>query len=195
KIDFVGDYKELKKWGNSETEVIDYRGRLILPGFIDSHVHFPQTKIIGSYGEQLIDWLNNYAFPEEVKFSDEQYAAEMAALFVEQLLANGTTTAMAFATVHKGSVDALFSAAEKYDLRMLAGKVMMDRNGPENLLDTPETGYRESKELIEKWHNRGRFKYALTPRFAPTSTSEQLKKAGELLKEYPGLYLQTHLSE
>lgn len=168
---------------------------LIIPGLIDTHIHYPQMDMIGSYGERLLDWLNNYTFPEEGKFSDKTYAKDVADRFLQELLRNGTTTALVFGTVHKESVDAFFETCEKYNLRMICGKVMMDRNAPDFLTDTPESAYEDSKELIETWHNKGRLHYAITPRFAPTSTSEQLHMAGKLLGEYDDVYMHTHLSE
>jgi len=177
------------------TQIKDYSNQLITPGFIDTHIHFPQTEMIGAYGEQLLTWLEKYAFPAEQKFKDINYARSIADLFLDELLRNGTTTAMVFGTVHPESVDALFSQAQQRNLRLIAGKVMMDRNCPAELSDTAETGYQESKQLIEKWHGVDRLSYAVTPRFAPTSTPEQLASCGKLLQEYPDLYLQTHLSE
>lgn len=177
------------------TNVVDYKNGLIMPGFVDTHVHYPQTEIIASYGEQLLDWLENYTFPTEAKFSDFGYAKSIAEFFIDQLLQCGTTTALVFGTVHPESVDAFFSCAQKVNLRMICGKVMMDRNAPDCLLDTPETSYQQSKKLIEKWHGVDRLQYAVTPRFAPTSSSRQLADAGKLLKEFPDVYLQTHLSE
>ena len=179
----------------SNTEVIDYPNCLIMPGFVDTHIHYPQTEMIAAYGEQLLEWLDTYTFPVEAKFSDPEYARAIADRFLDELLRCGTTTALVFGSVHKASVDAFFEACEARDLRMIAGKVMMDRNAPDYLVDTPESSYRDSKALIEKWHNRGRLRYAVTPRFAPTSTPEQLQKAGQLLKEHPGVYLHTHMSE
>ena len=179
----------------SNTEVIDYPNCLIMPGFVDTHIHYPQTEMIAAYGEQLLEWLDTYTFPVEAKFSDPEYARGIADRFLDELLRCGTTTALVFGSVHKASVDAFFEACEARDLRMIAGKVMMDRNAPDYLVDTPESSYRDSKALIEKWHNRGRLRYAVTPRFAPTSTPEQLQKAGQLLKEHPGVYLHTHMSE
>lgn len=176
-------------------DITEYPDSLILPGFIDTHLHFPQVEVIASYGEQLLDWLNNYTFPAEGKFADKEHAKTVADIFLRELLRNGTTTALVFGTVHKESVDAFFEVSEKYNLRMICGKVMMDRHAPDFLTDTPESSYQDSKELIEKWHEKGRNHYAVTPRFAPTSTSEQLQKAGQLLKEYNNLYMQTHLSE
>lgn len=175
--------------------ITEYRDALITPGFIDTHIHYPQTGMIASYGEQLLDWLNTYTFPTEQQFADKAHAADVAGIFLKELLRNGTTTALVFGTVHKQSVDAFFEAAEALNLRMIAGKVLMDRNAPDYLTDTPESGYADSKELIERWHGKGRLHYAVTPRFAPTSSPEQLTLAGKLLGEYPGLYMHTHLSE
>jgi len=168
---------------------------LLIPGMIDSHVHFPQVEMIASYGKQLLDWLNEYTFPTESQFANQEYALAQAEFFLGQLIAQGTTTASVFATVHPQSVDAFFNAAEAIQARMICGKVMMDRFCPEELQDTPEQGYRESKELIERWHKNGRAMYAITPRFAPTSTPEQLAKAGQLANEHPDTFIQTHLSE
>lgn len=180
---------------DSTIEVEHHPDALIVPGFVDTHIHYPQSDMIASYGEQLLDWLNNYTFPEESKFADKQYASDVAERFIAELLRNGTTTALVFGTVHKQSVDAFFEAALPLNLRMICGKVMMDRHAPDYLTDTPETAYEDSKELIERWHNHGRLHYAVTPRFAPTSTSEQLSAAGKLLSEYDDLYMHTHLSE
>lgn len=176
-------------------EVQHYRDALITPGFIDTHIHYPQTGMIASYGEQLLDWLNTYTFPTEKQFEDKAHASDVAAIFLKELLRNGTTTALVFGSVHPQSVDAFFEQAEKLNLRMIAGKVLMDRNAPDYLTDTAQTGYAESKALIERWHGKGRLHYAVTPRFAPTSTPEQLELAGKLLGEYPDLYMHTHLSE
>ena len=176
-------------------ELTEYRDALITPGFIDTHIHYPQTGMIASYGEQLLDWLNTYTFPTEKQFADKAHAADVAGIFLKELLRNGTTTALVFGSVHKQSVDAFFEAAEALNLRMIAGKVLMDRNAPDYLTDTAESGYAESKELIERWHGKGRLHYAVTPRFAPTSTPEQLTLAGKLLGEYQDLYMHTHLSE
>ncbi|MFV9682777.1 guanine deaminase [Pseudomonas sp. NY15367] len=176
-------------------EVQHYRDALITPGFIDTHIHYPQTGMIASYGEQLLDWLNTYTFPTEQQFEDKAHASDVAAIFLKELLRNGTTTALVFGSVHPQSVDAFFEQAEKLNLRMIAGKVLMDRNAPDYLTDTAESGYAESKALIERWHGKGRLHYAVTPRFAPTSTPEQLELAGKLLQEYPNLYMHTHLSE
>ncbi|MBS7660808.1 guanine deaminase [Pseudomonas lalucatii] len=178
-----------------DVEVVEYRDALITPGFIDTHIHYPQTGMIASYGEQLLDWLNTYTFPTERQFADQAHASDVAGIFLKELLRNGTTTALVFGSVHKQSVDAFFEAARALNLRMIAGKVLMDRNAPDYLTDTPESGYADSKELIERWHGKGRLHYAVTPRFAPTSSPEQLALAGKLLGEYPNLYMHTHLSE
>ena len=180
--------------GESAT-VHDYRGHLVLPGFVDCHLHYPQAGVIASYGRQLLDWLNDYVFPAEARFADLAEAERSAAFVVDRLLAHGTTTASVFATVHPHSVDAFFAAAEARGLRMLCGKVLMDRNCPPDLRDTAAGGMADSLRLIERWHGRGRLRYSLTPRFAPTSSPEQLRLCGELLASQPGLHLQTHLAE
>lgn len=179
----------------ADTSVKDYTGKLILPGFIDSHIHYPQTDIIASHGTQLLEWLNKYTFPTEAKFSDPVYATEVAAFFLDELLRNGTTSAMVMPTVHPESVDAIFTAAKQRNMRLISGKVLMDRHAPDNLLDTPETAYRDSKSLIEKWHQQDRLLYAITPRFAPTSSDAQLSEAGRLAKEYPDTYIHSHVAE
>lgn len=173
----------------------DYRGHLVLPGFVDCHLHYPQAGVIASYGRQLLDWLNDYVFPAEARFADASEAERTAAFVVDRLLAHGTTTASVFATVHPHSVDAFFAIAEARGLRMLCGKVLMDRNCPPDLRDTAAGGMADSLRLIERWHGRGRLRYSLTPRFAPTSSPEQLRLCGELLASQPGLHLQTHLAE
>jgi guanine deaminase len=192
RIAALGGYADLVEPGMAE---IDHRPHLILPGFIDPHIHFPQTQVIASWGVQLLDWLNRYTFPAEGRYADPAHAEPMAAAFLDLLLAHGTTTACAFASVHPGSVDALFGAAEARVMMMLAGKVMMDRNAPDYLRDTPQSGYDDSKRLIARWHGRERLRYAITPRFAITSTPGQLEAAGALAREFPELPIQTHLSE
>ncbi len=179
----------------ADCDLTEYSNCLLTPGFVDTHIHYPQIEMIAAYGEQLLEWLNTHTFPVEAKFSDPAYAREIAARFLDELLRCGTTTALVFGTVHKQSVDAFFEASESRNLRMIAGKVMMDRNAPDNLTDTPESSYHDSKALIAKWHNKGRQRYAVTPRFAPTSSAEQLQKAGQLLREHPDVYLHTHMSE
>lgn len=191
----VGDYVETLAKQNGELEMVNYQDKIITAGFVDTHIHYPQTGMIASYGEQLLDWLENYTFPEEERFKDPEYAAKVAKIFLDELATNGTTTALVFGTVHKQSVDVFFQEAKRRNLRMIAGKVLMDRNAPDYLTDTPECGYQDSKELIEKWHDNGRLSYAVTPRFAPTSSPEQLDMVGKLLQEYPSVYMHTHLSE
>jgi guanine deaminase len=175
--------------------ITPYPGQLILPGFIDLHIHLPQTQVIASYGAQLLEWLEKYTFVEEQKYGNPAHAAAGARFFLEELLRNGTTSAMVYGSVHTQSVEAFFTESERLGTGMIAGKVMMDRNAPEALRDTAQTGYDESKALIERWHGRGRQRYAVTPRFAITSTPAQLDAAGWLLREHPGTYLQTHLAE
>lgn len=194
KIEILGDYSE-RIVDYDVTQVKDYSGKLILPGFIDTHIHFPQTEMIASFGEELLDWLNTYTFPTEEQFGDKAYAKKIAKFFLKQLLSQGTTTALVFGSVHKESVEAFFEEAQKLRLRMIAGKVMMDRNAPKYILDTPESAYLDSKVLIEEWHGKDRLLYAVTPRFAPTSSNAQLAKAKQLLDEFPDVYLHTHLSE
>lgn len=191
----VGHADDLLPQLNPQCDVQHFPNHLIVPGFIDTHIHYPQTQMIGAYGEQLLTWLNTYTFPTEMKFSDWDHARSVSEVFIDELLRNGTTTALVFGTVHPESVDAFFTAAQERQLRMIAGKVLMDRHAPEALCDTPETGYEQSKQLIERWHGVDRLQYAVTPRFAPTSSPEQLAKAGQLLTEYDGLYLHTHLAE
>jgi guanine deaminase len=191
----IGAYEELFPSVPSTTNWVDYRGHLILPGFIDTHTHYPQTEMIGAYGEQLLSWLHTYTFPTEKRYGDLSYARKQAHFFIEELLRHGTTSALVFATVHKTSVDGIFEAALAKNMRIISGKVLMDRNAPEYLLDTPELAYDDSKELILKWQGKGRLMYAITPRFAPTSTPAQLEKARRLKEEFPETYIHTHLSE
>ncbi|MEM7564316.1 MAG: guanine deaminase [Pseudomonadota bacterium] len=173
----------------------DYSGCLVMPGFIDTHAHYPQTEMIASYGLQLLDWLKQYTFPTEEKFAQMTHAEGVAEFYCEQILRHGTTTSAVFATVHPESVDAIFSAAERRDLCLVAGKVMMDRNAPAALLDTAESSYRESAELINKWHQKGRAYYGVTPRFAPCCSEVQLEVCGQLLSEHDNLFLQSHVAE
>ena len=173
----------------------DHAGRLILPGFIDTHVHSPQLDVIASYGTELLDWLNTYTFPAEMRHVDPEQAAAGAELFLDALLAHGTTSAVVFPTVHKASADALFGAAQQRGMRLIAGKVLMDRHAPDGLRDDVEQAQRDCLELIERWHGRDRLAYAVTVRFAPTSTPEQLAMAGRLCRADPTLYMQTHVAE
>ena len=195
KIRWFGPWDAAQDHLPTDVEIQHYPEHLIIPGMIDTHIHFPQTEMVGAYGEQLLSWLNTYTFPTEIQFKDKAYAQEIAKFFVNELLKNGTTTALVFCTVHPESVDALFEAAEQHQMRLIAGKVMMDRHAPEALCDSAESAYVDSKTLIQKWHGQGRALYAITPRFAPTSTPEQLERAGQLKAEFPDVYVHTHLSE
>ncbi|MBI3197006.1 MAG: guanine deaminase [Rhodospirillales bacterium] len=178
------------------TEIYDYgRNALISAGFVDTHVHYPQTPMIASPGAQLLDWLNKYTFPTELKFADKGFARETARLFLRENLRNGITTSCVYCTVHPHSVDALFEEAEQIGLRLAAGKVLMDRNAPEGLLDTAQSGFDQSQALIQKWHGRGRLLYAITPRFAGTSTPGQLAAAGALWRQHRDCLMQTHIAE
>jgi guanine deaminase len=177
------------------TRVTHYADALITAGFVDAHVHYPQTEIIASHGKQLLDWLNDYTFPAEQAFADAGHARRVARFFLRECLRAGTTTAAVFCTVHPGSVDAFFEEAEKRGMRMLAGKVLMDRNAPAALRDTPQSGYDDSKAALQRWHGRGRLLYCVTPRFAATSSPAQLDAASALWREHPGTYLQSHIAE
>jgi len=191
----VGPYSALRSELPARATVADYSGCLIAPGFVDTHIHYVQTGIIGAQGRQLLDWLNDYAFVAEQAFADDAVARDTAKVFCDQLVRNGTTTALVFCSVHAGSVDALFAEAQIRNLRLIAGKVLMDRNAPAALTDTARSGYDQSKALIGKWHGRGRCLYAITPRFAATSSPEQLELAGALWREHPGVFVQTHIAE
>ena len=194
KIIAVGAADTLKA-AHPTAAITDHGRSLIMAGFVDSHAHFSQTAIIASWGKRLIDWLNTYTFPEESRFRDPSYAANVAETYLDLNLSNGITTACAYCTIHPESVDAYFEASQKRGLRMLGGKVMMDRNAPDNLRDTAQTGYDDSKSLLQKWHGQGRLSYTITPRFAPTSTPAQLEATGALWAEHPDCLMQTHLSE
>lgn len=175
--------------------VKQYKDSLIVPGFIDCHVHYPQTEIIAAYGEQLIEWLNNYTFVAEQGFINKEHAQEVAEVFLREQMRNGVTSSTVYCTIFPQSVDAIFEAAEKYNMRIMAGKVCMDRNAPAALLDTPQRAYDESKALIQKWHGKGRAEYVITPRFIPTSTPEQMEMVSALAKENPDMLIQSHVSE
>jgi guanine deaminase len=185
------------EWSDApEAEVVDTQGLLITPGFIDTHLHAPQLEMIGSYGGDLLQWLSRYTFPTERKFEDPEHARRVARAFYELLLRNGTLTALIFSTVHYEATDIFFEEAERRGFRGIIGKTMMDRNAPEYLLDrSPRQSYDESRQLLEKWHGRGLLRYAITPRFAPTSTAEQLEFAGRLKREFPDAWVHTHISE
>lgn len=191
----AGAYSALRARITQETTLVQWPGKLIAPGFIDTHVHYPQTEMIASPAAGLLPWLDTYTFPTERSFEDPEHAANVAEFFLDQLLACGTTTALTYCTVHPGSADALFEASEARNLRMVAGKVLMDRNCPEFLRDTAQSGYDDSAALIARWHKRGRQLYALTPRFAPTSTPAQLEACGALARLHPDVFIQSHVSE
>jgi guanine deaminase len=173
----------------------DHRGQLLMPGFIDTHVHMPQLEVIASYGTELLHWLETYTFPAELRYADPAVCAAGSSRFLDALLMHGTTAAVVFPTVHKASVDALFAAADQRGMRLVTGKCLMDRNAPPGLTDTVDSAERDSTALIERWHGHGRLAYAHTVRFAPTSTDAQLALAGRLLAAHPGTYLQTHVAE
>jgi guanine deaminase len=194
-IDAVGPFAALKERLPAGTAVTHWPDCLIAPGFIDTHVHYVQTGMIGSRGKPLLAWLDHHTYPAEQAFADAEHAGQMAAVFCDELLRNGTTSAAVFCAVYPQSVDALFAEAARRDMRLVAGKVLMDRNAPEPLRDTAQSGYDDSKALIARWHGRGRALYAVTPRFAITSTRAQLKAAGALLQEHPDVLMQTHIAE
>jgi guanine deaminase len=185
--DLIKDYPEAR--------ILDYSDYLLLPGFIDLHLHMPQTQVIASYGKQLLDWLTQYTFVEEAKYADSNHAEAGAEFLIETLLRHGTTSAVMFCSSHPQSVEATFAAAGRRKMRILAGKVMMDRNAPDSLLDTAQKSYEDSLDLIEKWDGIGRNHYVISPRFAITSSQAQLEAAGALAKLYPEMPIQTHLSE
>jgi guanine deaminase len=194
-ITAFGPYTEIVDQVPAGVEVAHYPDALICAGFVDTHIHYVQTGIIGAFGSQLIDWLNHYTFIEEQRFADPAHAAEVAKTYFDELFRNGTTTALTFCAMYPASVDAFFEESLRRGTRMVGGKVMMDRNAPDPLLDTAQTSYDDSKALIGKWHENGRNLYAITPRFAPTSTPEQLQAAGALWAEHPGTFVHTHVSE
>ncbi|MBW4984797.1 guanine deaminase [Mameliella sp. CS4] len=189
----VGEAEALRQ--GEFASVTDHGQALLLPGFIDAHAHYPQTAMIASWGKRLIDWLNTYTFPEEMRFGDPDYAAEIAGRYLDLLLAQGTTTVCSYCTIHPTSVTAFFEAAETRGMRVLAGKTCMDRNAPEGLRDTAQSAYDDSKALLGRWHGQGRASYVITPRFSPTSTPDQLSALGALWAEHPDCLMQTHLSE
>ncbi len=193
-VQAVGAYSDLAA-GFAGVPTQHWPGRIIAPGFIDLHVHFPQIDVIGSPASGLLPWLENYTFPQETRFSDPAHSASAAVFFVAELLRNGVTTALAFATSHPQSVDALFNEAAKHDLRMITGKVLQDRHSPDGVRDTTEQSLRDSEALIQRWHGHGRLGYAITPRFAPTCSDAQLRGAGELAARYPEVWIQSHVAE
>ncbi len=195
RIAAVGPYAAVRAAAPEGIDEIDHRPCLILPGFIDTHVHFPQMQVIGAYAANLLEWLNTHTFPEECRFVEPAHSARIARHFYDEMLRHGTTTAVAYCSVHKASADAYFAEALKRGMCMVGGKVMMDRNAPQGLLDTPEMGYDETRAVIEAWHGKGRNHVAITPRFAITSTPAQMEMTAALAREFPDLHIQTHLSE
>lgn len=195
RIKAVGAAQDLRA-SHPDARIVDHGAGLILPGFVDAHAHYPQTGIVASWGKRLIDWLDSYTFPEEMRFGDPAYAADVAGRYLDLLLAHGTTSVCSFCTIHPASVDALFEAAETRGMRVFAGKTCMDRDtAPEGLRDTAQSAYDDSLALLNRWHGRERASYVITPRFSPTSTPEQLRALGTLWAEHPDCLMQTHLSE
>jgi guanine deaminase len=194
-IKACGPYATVKAAAPEAVTEIDHRPHLIVPGLIDTHLHFPQMQVMASYAANLLEWLNTYTFPEECRFVETAHAERIAVRFFDEMVRHGTTTATAYCSVHKASADAFFAESLRRGTCMIAGKVMMDRNAPQGLLDTPQMSYDETRAVIADWHGKGRNHVAITPRFAITSTPEQMEVAKSLVCEFPDLHLQTHLSE
>lgn len=193
-VQALGSYAELAlHFADVPTE--HFPGRIIAPGFVDLHIHFPQTDVIGSPADGLLPWLENYTFPHEKRFSAQDYSAQAATFFIAELLRNGVTTALAFATSHPESVDALFAQAQQRGLRLIAGKVLMDQNAPDGVRDDTEQSLRDTETLIQRWHGVDRLGYAITPRFVPSCSAAQLRGAGELAAKYPDVWIQSHVAE
>jgi len=195
RVEQVGPAEELMPRLPAAMPVAHHPDALILPGFIDPHIHYPQTQVIASYGAQLLEWLEKYTFVEEQKFADPEHAARNSEFFLDELARNGTTTALVYCSAHPLSADALFTAAHRRGAGMIAGNAIMNRNGPPGLLEPARDAIAASRDLVRRWHGTGRQRYAVTPRFAVTSTDEQLAAAGALLKEFPTVLMQTHLAE
>lgn len=194
KIKDFGAYEPLSQMYR-DIKITTYPDQLIVPGFIDLHIHYPQTEMIGAYGAQLMEWLETYTFPTEARFADPAHARKIAVFFLEQLLSHGTTTALVLTTIFPHSVEVLFEEAAKRNMRIIAGQVLMSRNAPDYLLNDPQKAYQQTRAQIHKWHRQGRALYAITPRFAVTSTPEELELAGRLKAEFPDVYVHTHMSE
>lgn len=193
-VQAIGGFKNLcPRYPNLPVEHLP--GRLIAPGFVDMHLHYPQLDVIGSPADGLLPWLEDYTFPHEKRFADPEYAAQAATFFIAELLRNGVTTALAFATSHAGSVDALLGKAQQRSLRLMAGKVLMDQNAPDGVRDDTEQSLIDTEALIEKWHGVDRLGYAITPRFVPSCSEAQLRGAGELAARYPDVWIQSHVAE
>ena len=195
RISAIGTAHKILPTMADDIEVRRYARSILMPGFVDAHIHYPQVEIIGSYGTQLLEWLKKYTFPTEAKFNDDLHAQRIAEFFVAELFRNGTTSASVFCTSAPGSVDAIFEAAQQRDMLILAGKMMMDSHALPDILDTAQTSYDDSKALIERWHRRGRCVYTVSPRFALTSSPQQLELAGALMREFADARLQSHISE
>jgi guanine deaminase len=193
RITGIGDWRDVPRQSSTLTQL--GRDIVIAPGFVDTHLHAPQLEMIGSYGGDLLQWLNRYTFPTEAKFSDPKHAAMVAGVFFDELLRNGTLAALIFSTIHEEATDIFFAEAERRGFRAIIGKTMMDRNAPDTLLEAPRASYEQSRALLQKWHKRGLLRYAITPRFAPTSTPELLEAAGQLKAEFPDAYVHSHISE
>lgn len=191
----VGSYSTLSDMLPAGVDIRHYPNAILMPGFVDAHIHYPQVEIIGSYGTQLLEWLNKYTFPAEARFRDTDHARRIAEFFIAELLRNGSTSASVFCTSASGSVDAVFEAAQRCNMLLLAGVMMMDSHAPANLVDTAQSSYDDSKALIERWHKRERCLYTVTPRFALTSSPAQLELAGTLMREHSDVRLQSHISE
>ena len=195
RVQAAGAAAELLSGPARDVALLDHRPHLLLPGLIDTHIHFPQTQVIASFGTQLLEWLETYTFVEEQRFADAEHATRIARFFLAELLRNGTTTAAVYGTVHSGAMEAFFTESHRQGTRMIAGKSLMDRHAPPALMDTVQTGHDQSAALIDRWHGRGRQGYAVTPRFAITSSEAQLEAAGALLAAHPTCWMQTHLAE
>ena len=196
-VQAIGDYQKLTGRGGTLAglPIKHWPGRIIAPGFIDMHLHYPQVDVIGSPAEGLLPWLANYTFPQEQRFADTGHAADTAAFFIAELLRNGVTTALTFATSHPHSVNALLEKAQKHCLRLMAGKCLMDRNAPDGVRDKTEQSLLDTEALIQRWHGVDRLGYAITPRFAPSCSDAQLRGAGELAAKYPDVWVQSHVAE
>ncbi|WP_180902259.1 guanine deaminase [Martelella soudanensis] len=195
RISACGAFSDVRAEAPEGVAIVDHRPHLILPGLIDTHLHFPQMQVIGSYAANLLEWLNTYTFVEEQRFADPAHAARIAVSFFDEMIRQGTTTAVAYCSVHKASADAYFAEALRRNMLMLGGKVMMDRNAPDALTDTPQTSYDDTRAVIAEWHGKGRNHVVISPRFAITSSPGQMEMAAALAREHPDLHIQTHLSE
>ena len=193
-VQAIGSFQNLHS-GYADLPIEQLPGRIIAPGFVDMHVHYPQTDVIASPANGLLSWLENYTFPEEKHFTAPEYCAQAASFFIAELLRNGVTTALTFATSHVASVNALFAEAQRYHLRLITGKGLMDQNAPDGLRDETQQSLIDTETLIKKWHGVDRLGYAITPRFIPTSSAAQLRGAGDLAANYPDVWIQSHVAE